>query len=130
MQTLTLTRAEIEAREITDRHLGLAARASLGSLLLVVGVDGFFQFLPHVHVASPLAAALQIAVGALLLANRYVALAVLAALPLVVQLVAAYATDHGRMSLPLVAVAFELYLLWANRDALRLQTCASATSCS
>jgi hypothetical protein len=141
MQTLTLSdiglndakaarsaRASAEAREMTARHLLLAARASLGFLFVVLGANGFGHFLPQVApnlagppfaelaaiVNSPFGSVVQIVVGSLLLANRCLLLAVWLGAPLVADLIVAHVLlAHTRVSLPMVALVFELYLIWA-----------------
>lgn len=147
MQTLTISdiglnetnaarsaRASAEAREMTARHLQLAARASLGVIFVVLGANGFGHFLPQgpaslaaaplsdlaAIVSSPFGSAFQLIVGALLLTNRCLPLAIVAGAPLVANLIAAHVLfAHTRVSLPLVALVFELYLVWTHRDALR-----------
>ena len=142
MQTLTINqidrsdaaarsaRASLEAKEITARHLLLATRASLGFILLIQGANGLFDFLPGAaslftggglwgFMASPLVLALQALLGALLLANRYVSAAVFASAPMVAGLFALHVAAHARMSLPIVAVGLELYLVRRAADALR-----------
>jgi cytochrome c biogenesis protein CcdA len=147
MQTLTLSdiglnhsnaarsaRASAEAREMTARHLLLAARASLGFIFVVLGANGFGHFLPNVpeHLAgaplpelaaivnSPLGSALQMVVGALLLANRCMPLAIWAGAPLIANLIAAHVlASHTRVSLPMVALVFELYLIWTVKSGSR-----------
>ena len=108
-------RATAEAKEISARHLLIATRASLGFILLASGANGFLHFLPQASqiaslaadaplaalMLSPLTLALQVLVGALLLANRYVVAAVAAAAPLVAGLFAVHAMAHARMSLPI-----------------------------
>jgi hypothetical protein len=148
MQTLTLSdiglndakaarsaRASAEAREMTARHLLLAARASLGFIFVVLGANGFGHFLPQVApnlagppfaelvaiVNSPFGSALQIVVGALLLANRCLPLAIWASAPLVANLIAAHVIfAHTRVSLPMVALVFELYLMWTVMSGVRV----------
>jgi hypothetical protein len=145
MQTLTIltidrsdaaarsARATAEAKEISARHLLIATRASLGFILLVSGANGFLHFLPQASqiaslagdgavagfMLSPLTLALQALVGALLLANRYVTAAIAAAAPMVTGLFIIHAMAHARMSLPIVALGLELYLVRACADALR-----------
>jgi len=146
MQTLTLSdiglndatsarsaRASAEAREMTARHLLLASRASLGVIFAVLGANGFGHFLPNVPaplegapleglaalVNSPFGSALQLVVGALLLSGRGLLLAIALGAPLVANLIAAHVLfAHSRASLPMVALAFEIYLIWSQRDAL------------
>lgn len=134
MQTLTIyqidrsdaaarsARATAEAKAITDRHLLIATRASLGFILLMHGLNGFAHFLPQATAPlldGPLAAlltghlvfALEAVIGALLLANRFFYAALALSVPLVASLAFGHLAEHARMSLPIVVLGLEAYLL-------------------
>jgi hypothetical protein len=147
MQTLTITqvgpsssrddrahRATVEAKELTARHLLIAARASLGFIVFMQGLNGFLHVLPHateplvsgrfaftsVLLSLPAVNLVAVGIGALLLTNRFVPLALVLLAPLVADLVLVHVfIAPERLSMAVVALGLELYLAWAYRDAYR-----------
>jgi uncharacterized membrane protein YphA (DoxX/SURF4 family) len=117
------------------RKLPTIARLLLGLVFFVFGLNGFLQFLPMPPLPEaagaylgalvgakvlPLVKAIEVVAGLLLLAGRFVPLALTALAPIVVNIV----LFHGvlapeGMAMPLVVLALELYLAWAYRDAFR-----------
>jgi uncharacterized membrane protein YphA (DoxX/SURF4 family) len=132
--TLTTTAAP---RSIT-RHAAAAARVLLGLVFFVCGLDGFLHFLPQpteppsegamaFAVALlrsgymfPLIKGTEVAAGALLLANRFVPLALVVIAPVIVNIFAfhAFLAPSG-LVLASVLVALELVLAWIHRSAYR-----------
>lgn len=124
-------------RSIT-RHVATGARVLLGLVFFVCGLDGFLHVLPQPteppsEGAMALAVALlksgymfplikgtEVAVGALLLANRFVPLALVLIAPVLVNIFAfhAFLAPSG-LALASVLVALELTLAWVHRSAYR-----------
>jgi uncharacterized membrane protein YphA (DoxX/SURF4 family) len=110
------------------------ARIVLGLAFFVFGLNGFLHFLPQPPMSGPpanFAGALfatgymfplikgtEVLASLLLLANRYVPLALAVLAPVVVNIVAfhAFLAPTG-MVLPIVVLGLELYLAWSYRDA-------------
>lgn len=121
-----------------SRYVPGAVRILLGGLFLVVGLNGFFNFLPQP--TTPMSAgataflgalmntgymlqlitATQLIVGALLVANRFVPLAITLVAPFIVNSIAfhIFLEPTGR-PVAFVVLALELYLAWVYRDAFR-----------
>ena len=117
------------------RKLPAIARILLGTVFFVFGLNGFLQFLPMPPLPDaagaflgalvsaqflPVVKAIEVIAGAMLLAGRFVPLALLLLAPIVVSIV----LFHGvlapeGMALPILTVALELYLAWSYRDAFR-----------
>jgi len=114
------------------------ARVLLGLVFVVCGLDGFLHFIP-MPAEPPPAGAMSLAVamlgtgymfplikgtellcGALLLANRFVPLALVLLAPVLVNIVAfhLFLAPDG-LPLSFVLVALEIALAWAHRDAYR-----------
>lgn len=128
----------ITARRSISRYAVHAARILLGLVFFVFGLDGFLHFVPQPteppsEAAMALAMAMiksgymfplikgtEVAVGALLLANRFVALALVVLAPVVVNIFAfhAFLAPSG-LVLACVIVALVIGLAWAHRDAYR-----------
>lgn len=120
------------------RHFPTVARVLLGFLLLVFGVSGLFNLIPPPPMRLPEAAiafnsgmmktgymfplifATQTVVGALLLTNRFVPLALALLAPFLVNSVLfhAFLVPQG-LIMALFFVALELYLAWSYRAAFR-----------
>jgi len=119
------------------RRLTTVTRVLLGLIFFVMGLNGFLFFLPppasmpkgamDFSVAlvgtgymMPLVMGTQVVSGALLLANRYVPLALAVLAPVIVNIVAlhAFLMPSG---LPMAGVVFalELYLAWSYRAVYR-----------
>ena len=114
------------------------ARILLGLTLLIFGLNGFFNFIPpppkpmpdaamdfmgalmKTGYMFPLIAGTQVLVGALLLTNRFVPLALALIAPVIVNILAFHAClASSGLSVAVVVVALELYLAWAYRAAFR-----------
>jgi hypothetical protein len=120
------------------RHAATGARVLLGLVFFVFGLDGFLHFVPQpteppsegamaLAVAMlrsgymfPLIKGTEVAVGALLLANRFVPLALVVIAPVIVNIFAfhAFLAPSG-VVLASVLVALEIALAWAHRSAFR-----------
>jgi hypothetical protein len=117
------------------RHLPTAGRVLMGLLFFVTGLNGFLNFLPQPSTLPegavafagalmktgylfPLIMATQLIVGALLLANRFVPLALAVIAPIVVNIIAfhVFLAPSG-IPLALVVLTLEVYLAWAYRKA-------------
>ena len=125
-------------RKAFTRHLPAAARILMGLPLLVFGLNGFLNFIPPPPTPLPegaaafagalmqtgymlqLIGATQFIVGALLLANRLVPLALALFAPFIVNSIAfhLFLEPSGRI-MAAVFLAMELYLAWAYRAAYR-----------
>jgi uncharacterized membrane protein YphA (DoxX/SURF4 family) len=120
------------------RHLPTVARILMGLPFFVSGLNGFLNFLPQPSMVLPegaaaFAAALmktgytmplifgtQLIVGALLLANRFVPLALALIAPFLVNALAfhLFLEPSGR-AIVLAFLALEIYLAWTYRKAYR-----------
>jgi hypothetical protein len=112
------------------------ARILLGIVFVVFGLNGFLHFLPQPPMAGPPAAfagalaatgymfplikGTEVVMGALLLSNRFVPLALTILAPVVVNIVAfhLFLAPSG-LALPALVVALEVFLAWSYRDAFR-----------
>jgi uncharacterized membrane protein YphA (DoxX/SURF4 family) len=120
------------------RYIAPCARVLLGLVFFVCGLDGFLHFIPQ-PTEPPSEAALafaiglvksgymfplikgtEVVVGALLLANRFVPLALVLIAPVIVNIFAfhAFLAPSG-VVLAGVLVALELYLAWVHRSVYR-----------
>ena len=118
-----------------NKHLPTAARILLGAGFLTFGLNGFLGFLPQPPVSPeggaflgalaatgymfPLIKGTEVLAGALLLANRFVPLALVLLAPVVVNILAFHAWLSPGLALPAVLAALGLYLAYVNRDAYR-----------
>ena len=120
------------------RHFPTAARILLGLMFFVFGLNGFLFFIPPPKAPMPegamaFAGALmktgylfqllkgtEVLVGALLLVNRFVPLALALIAPVIVNIFAyhAFLAPSG-VGMAGVIVALEIYLAWAYRAAFR-----------
>jgi len=113
-------------------------RVLMGLPLVVFGLNGFLDFIPPPEgglapaaarfsqaliesgYMMPLIGATLLTVGVLLLANRFVPLALVLFAPFIVNSVAFHlALERGGLVPAVVFLAFELYLAWAYRAAWR-----------
>lgn len=118
------------------RYLPVIARVLLGLILLVMGLNGFFYFIPAPDTPMPAAAmdfamaldksgymnqlvsGTQVVVGVLLLLNIFVPLALAIIAPIVINIVAFHVFLSYAMIAPGIVVAIlEIYLAWAYRKA-------------
>lgn len=113
--------------------LQTAGRFALGTIFTVFGLNGFFHFIPQPPMSGPPAAFAQalfetgymfplikgteVVAGLLLLAGRYVPLALLLLAPVVVNIVAFHLfLAPAGLLIPFVTLALLLYLAWTERD--------------
>lgn len=118
------------------RHLVTAARVLLGLGFFVFGLNGFFNFIPPPPTPLPekamtfigalmgsgymlpLIAGIQLGAGVLLLANRFVPLALVLLAPIVVNIVAFHLfLEPSGLVTALVVLVLEIVLLWRHRRA-------------
>ncbi len=138
---------DVRKAQSFTRHFPAIARVLLGLPLVVFGLNAFFNFIPPPSTPLPAGAAAfagalfnsgymmqligatQLTVAALLLANRFVPLALVLFAPFMVNSVA-FHVRLERSGLPMAAVflALELYLAWVYRAAYRPLLAAKATS--
>jgi putative oxidoreductase len=131
------------------RALPAVARYLLGVIFTVFGLNFFLHFLPTPPLAGPagsfvaalvasgyvmtLVKIVEVGAGVLLLANRFVPLALTLLAPIVVNIVAfhAFLAPSG-IALALVVLLLEVYLAWSRRDAfaplLRARPASAATA--
>jgi hypothetical protein len=128
--------AEAGPRQFFSRHLPTLARILMGLPLVVFGLNGFLNFIPPPPTPLPegaaafadalvktgymmqLIGATQLIVGGLLLANRFVPLALALFAPFMVNSVAFHAClERSGLTMAVVFLALELYLAWAYRPA-------------
>jgi hypothetical protein len=120
------------------RHLPTAARYLLGLIFFVFGLNFFLHFIPMpTNTPAPAAAfggammatgylfyllkVTEVTSGILLLANRFVPLALTLLAPIIVNIFCFHLFLEGAATLPLpiVIVALEIYLAWSYRDVYR-----------
>jgi uncharacterized membrane protein YphA (DoxX/SURF4 family) len=120
------------------RYATHAARILLGLGFFVFGLNGFLNFIPppatpmperamaffsglmSAGYMIPLIGGTQVVVGALLLANRFVPLALLLIAPVIVNIVAFHVfLEPSGTVIALVVFALEIFLLWQHRSAFR-----------
>lgn len=120
------------------KKLPLVARIVLGLVFFVFGLNGFLHFIPlpppqgdagtffNAMVVSkyllPLNAGVQTLCGALLLAGRFVPLALTLLAPVLVNIIgfhAMLAPEPQGFMVPIIALVCEVYLAWTYRDAFR-----------
>ena len=127
------------------RTATLIARILLGLTFVVFGLNGFLQFLPQPKTMPEGVAAFagammqtgylfqlvsgtQLVVGLLLLANRFVPLALAVIAPVIVNIIALHLfLDPAGIGPGVVVLVLELYLAWAYRDAFRPMLAARTT---
>ncbi len=137
--TLNLQPNQARTTKSLTRYFAPTVRVLLGLLFLVCGLNGLLNFLPQpttplpegavafvtalikTGYMLPLIAVTQLAVGTLLLANRYVPLALALLAPFIVNSIAfhLFLEPSGRVMAGLILV-MELYLVWVYRSAYRL----------
>ncbi len=120
----------------------VAARILLGLVFFVFGLNGFLHFIPQPPMSGPPADLLgamigsgylfvlvkgtEVVTGVLLLAGRFVPLALAVLAPVVVNIVAfhLFLAPSG-LAIPLVLLGIELFLAWSYRSAYRSMLAAS-----
>jgi uncharacterized membrane protein YphA (DoxX/SURF4 family) len=141
METATTPQADAAGRHPTKsitRHLPTTGRLLMGLLFFVTGLNGFLNFLPQPSTPMPegavafggalmktgylfqLLKGTELVVGALLLSNRFVPLALALIAPVIVNIFAfhAFLAPSG-VGLAVVLLVLEAYLAWAYRNAFR-----------
>lgn len=121
------------------------ARVLMGLLFLVTGLNGFLRFLPEPSTMPegaaafgaalmktgymfPLIMGTQLIVGVLLLANRFVPLALVLIAPVVVNIIAFHVfLAPAGIGPGVVVLVLEIYLVWKYRDAYRRMFAMRAT---
>jgi uncharacterized membrane protein YphA (DoxX/SURF4 family) len=136
--TVPATAAKSSRKPIT-RHAPTVARVVLGLAFFVFGLDGFLHFIPPPPPGSipqgagdfalalmatkymlPLIKGTELVAGTLLLANRFVPLALTVLAPVVVNILAFHAFLAPSGIVPgLVVAALGSYLAWHHRAAFR-----------
>jgi uncharacterized membrane protein YphA (DoxX/SURF4 family) len=124
----------LERMNTIARKLPTVARAFLGLVFTVFGLNGFLHFIPQPPISGapaawfgalyatgymlPLIFATQLAAGVLLLSGRWVPLALTLLAPVIVNILGFHLfLAHGGYALPFVVLAVEVYLAWSYRDA-------------
>lgn len=115
------------------RHIPTVARLLMGLLFFVFGLNGFLNFIPtppglpekvvafdtammNTGYMFPLIAATELIVGVLLLANRFVPLALALIAPIIVNIIAFHIfLAPASIGPGIVVAALEVYLAWAYR---------------
>ena len=144
-RTLTADAAARDATTPIARWLPAAARVLLGLIFVVVGLNGFLNFLPqpatlpqgavafmlgmvHTGYMIPLVMGTQVIAGALLLANRFVPLALAALAPVLVNIIAFHIfLQPSGLALAVPVLLLELYLVWTYRAVYRPMLAAHVT---
>ncbi len=127
---------ESAGRNAFARYLPSIARILMGLMFFVFGLNGFLHFIPQPKTAMPegavafagalmnsgymmpMVAGTQVIVGALLLANRFVPLALALIAPVIVNIIAFHAFLAPSSAGPgAVVLVLEIYLAWAYRKA-------------
>ncbi len=120
------------------RHLATVARVVMGLIFFVFGLNGFLDFLPHptgpfsagamafggalmqTGYMFPLIKGTEVVVGALLLSNLFVPLALALIAPVVVNIFAFHVfLEPSSLPLAGLILALEICLAWAYRNAYR-----------
>jgi uncharacterized membrane protein YphA (DoxX/SURF4 family) len=139
-KTMTATTAQRTATTTRSlsRHLPTVVRVVLGLLFFVMGLNGFLNFLPQnaesmpegalafsmalaqTGYMLPLTMGVQLVSGILLLANRFVPLALVLLAPVVVNIFAfhVFLAPDG-LVIAIAVAAMEVGLAWVHRDAFR-----------
>ena len=111
----------------------LIARILLGSILIVFGLNGFFHFMPNPEVPGeagkflgalfesgyifPVISAVELVAGIALLANRFVAVALIIFAPIAVNIILFHLfLDLRGIGPGLVVFVLNLFLLFANKE--------------
>ena len=144
--TLPAHAAHGRSTKSVARILPVIARVLLGLMFVVVGLNGFLNFLPQPSTPMPQGAlaflgslvrtgylvpllmGTQALVGALLVLNRFVPLALAVIAPIVVNILAFHLfLDPREIGIAIIVLALEVYLTWAYRKAYRPMLAMRAT---
>lgn len=147
MNTAALSAPPVASAPVSrvTRLAPVAARILLGLAFFVFGLDGFLHFFPMPTEPMPekvvafssgmmatgylfqLIKGTEVLVGVLLLANRFVPLALTVLAPVMLNILAfhAFLAPSG-LVIPVVLLALQLYLAWTHRAAYRLLLVARA----
>ncbi|MDF3056041.1 MAG: DoxX family protein [Rariglobus sp.] len=128
------------------RYLPAVARVLMGLALFIFGLNGFLNFIPQPETPMPegamafagalmatgymmqMIAVTLLIVGALLLLNRFVPLALALFAPFIVNSLAFHIfLERSGLPVACVFLALELYLAWAYRAAFRPMLAARVT---
>lgn len=135
---MTATTAPRTTTSSLTRYLPAGVRIVLGLLFFVMGLNGFLNFIPQgaepmpegalafsaalaqTGYMLPLTMGVQLLSGILLLANRFVPLALVLLAPVVVNIFAfhVFLAPSG-LVIAIAVAAMEVGLAWAHRDAFR-----------
>lgn len=135
---MTATTAQRTTTSSLTRYLPAGVRIVLGLLFFVTGLNGFLNFIPQgaepmpegalafstalaqTGYVLPLAMGVQLLSGMLLLANRFVPLALVLLAPVVVNILAfhVFLAPSG-LVIAVAVAAMEAGLAWTHRDAFR-----------
>jgi hypothetical protein len=130
--------AEYTTTKSIARYLPAAARVVMGLTFLIMGLNGFLNFLPQPSTPIPagamaflgalfktgymipLVSGVQLLAGVLLVANRFVPLALVLIAPVIVNIIAYHIFLAPIFVGPAIVVTvLELYLAWVYRAAYR-----------
>jgi hypothetical protein len=133
-----VTMSDERSTKSPARHAATGARILLGLVFFVFGLNGFLNFIPPPSTPMPeramtfigalmgsgymlpLIAGTQMIAGALLLANRFVALALLLLAPVIVNIVAFHVfLEPSGTAIAFGVLALEVFLAWVHRAAFR-----------
>jgi hypothetical protein len=123
---------------VWSRRLAAASRVLMGLMFFVFGLNGFLNFIPppsepmpdaavafgtalgETGYMFPLIKGTELVVGLLLLANRFVPLALVVLTPVLINIVAfhLFLAPTG-LVMTAIIVALQIHLAWAYRDAYR-----------
>jgi uncharacterized membrane protein YphA (DoxX/SURF4 family) len=136
----------VSTKRIT-RYLPAIARILMGAPLVLFGLNAFFNFIPPPSTPMPekamafagalvnsgymmqLIGVTQLVVGVLLVANRFVPLALALFAPFMVNSVAFHVfLERTGLPMALIFLALELYLAWSYRHAFRPMLAARVSS--
>lgn len=121
------------------RHAATGARFLLGAVFFVFGLNGFLNFIPpppansmsegamafgaalmHTGYLFQVLKGTEVIAGALLLANRFVPLALAVLAPIVINIVLFHSVlAPSGVAMALIVLVLELYLAWAYRAAFK-----------
>ena len=124
----------VEPPKGATRYLPAIARVLMGLMFFVFGLNGFLHFIPEPKKQMseaamglmsgmmksgymlPMVAGTQVVVGVLLLLNRFVPLALILIVPVIVNIIAFHIfLEPGTIVPGVVVLVLELYLAWAYR---------------